>query len=61
VDRKTTPYKQLTHNRDHNCFGCSPTKPSGLQMTFWADETTVTSNITDSESLRWFDQVFNLK
>lgn len=21
MDRKTTPYKQLPHNRDHNCFG----------------------------------------
>ncbi len=51
MDSKTTVYKQLPNNRDHNCFGCSPNNPSGLQMSFWADETTVTSNVTVPEHL----------
>ena len=49
--QKPTSYKQLPNNRDHNCFGCSPTNPSGLQMAFWADDSTVTSNVTVPEHL----------
>lgn len=51
MDRETSPYKKLPNNRNHNCFGCSPTNPSGLQMAFLADETTVISNITVPEHL----------
>ncbi|MGD9102910.1 MAG: PaaI family thioesterase [Desulfobacterales bacterium] len=51
MDSKKTAYKQLPNNRGHNCFGCSPTNPSGLQMTFWADETSVTSTVTVPQHL----------
>jgi acyl-coenzyme A thioesterase PaaI-like protein len=113
-------FKQLPNNRDHNCFGCSPVNSSGLQMTFYTNESAVYSNttvpnhlcgwnnlvhggvlttimdeimswaaiyllkqvpmtksitvdflfspavakrlsITDSESLKWFERIFNLK
>jgi uncharacterized protein (TIGR00369 family) len=51
MNPKKTAYKLLPNNRGHNCFGCSPTNPSGLQMTFWADETSVTSNVTVPQHL----------
>ena len=51
MDLKTTSYKPLPNNRGHNCFGCSPTNPSGLQMVFLADESTVTSNVSVPEHL----------
>lgn len=51
MDRKKTAYKQLPKNEGHNCFGCSPSNPSGLQMSFWANETSVTSTVTVPEHL----------
>ena len=51
MDPKSTTYKKLPNNRDHNCFGCSPTNPSGLQMAFWADDNIVTSNVTVPQHL----------
>lgn len=39
-------FKQLPNNRDHNCFGCSPVNSSGLQMTFYTNESAVYSNTT---------------
>lgn len=51
MDRKTTSFKKLPNNREHNCFGCSPTNPSGLQMSFLADERSVASNVTVPEHL----------
>lgn len=45
MDLKPDPYKRLPNNRNHNCFGCSPVNPSGLQMKFYADESTVYSKI----------------
>jgi uncharacterized protein (TIGR00369 family) len=51
MDRKTTAHKKLPNHRGHNCFGCSPTNPSGLQMIFSADESTVTSNVSVPEHL----------
>jgi uncharacterized protein (TIGR00369 family) len=29
--------KEIPSSRNHNCFGCSPTNPSGLQMRFRTD------------------------
>jgi uncharacterized protein (TIGR00369 family) len=43
--------KQIPNNDDHMCFGCSPVNPSGLQMKFFTDETTVFSRITIPEHL----------
>ena len=37
--------KQLPNNRDHNCFGCSPVNPSGLQMKFYPCASGVCSNL----------------
>ncbi len=42
---------QLPNNRDHSCFGCSPLNPSGLQMTFYTNETAVYSKVTVPEHL----------
>ena len=36
----------LPNSGDHNCFGCSPSNPSGLQMKFFADGNKVFSNVT---------------
>ena len=38
--RTMTPPKnlrELPSSRNHNCFGCSPTNPSGLRMQFFTD------------------------
>ncbi len=42
---------QLPNNREHSCFGCSPLNPSGLQMTFYTNETAVYSKLTVPEHL----------
>ena len=51
MDRKPNSLKPLPNNRDHNCFGCSPTNPSGLQMSFLAGDSSVTSHVTVPEHL----------
>jgi uncharacterized protein (TIGR00369 family) len=51
MDLKSDPYMQLPNNRDHSCFGCSPLNPSGLQMTFYTNETAVYSKLTVPEHL----------
>jgi uncharacterized protein (TIGR00369 family) len=38
-------YHRLPNSADHNCFGCSPINPSGLQMEFFAGHDTVVSNV----------------
>jgi len=43
--------KQIPNSDDHQCFGCSPVNPSGLQMTFSTDETSVFSRIIVPEHL----------
>ena len=48
---KTAQHEQLPNNRDHNCFGCSPTNKSGLQMKFYTNESAVYSNVTVPEHL----------
>lgn len=44
-------YQRLPNSADHNCFGCSPVNPSGLQMKFFADRDTVFSNVTIPDHL----------
>lgn len=51
MSSKSESYKQLPNNTDHRCFGCSPLNPSGLQMTFYTDETAVFSTVTVPEHL----------
>jgi uncharacterized protein (TIGR00369 family) len=36
-------FKLLANMENHNCFGCSPVNPSGLQMKFYANQETVNS------------------
>jgi uncharacterized protein (TIGR00369 family) len=47
----TKDYAQLPNSTDHNCFGCSPVNPSGLQMKFSASQDTVISNVTIPDHL----------
>lgn len=44
-------YQRLPNTADHNCFGCSPINPSGLQMKFFADRDTVFSRLTIPDHL----------
>jgi len=37
--------KCLPNSEMHNCFGCSPTNPSGLQMKFYTNDSSVFSEI----------------
>ena len=41
----------MPNSGDHNCFGCSPSNPSGLQMKFFADGDKVFSNVTIPDHL----------
>jgi acyl-coenzyme A thioesterase PaaI-like protein len=43
--------QHLPNSADHNCFGCSPANPSGLQMKFFADDERVFSNVTIPDHL----------
>ena len=49
--QKNQEYIQLPNRGDHNCFGCSPVNTSGLQMTFYTNETAVYSKVTVPEHL----------
>jgi uncharacterized protein (TIGR00369 family) len=51
MDLKPDPYKQLPNSRNHNCFGCSPVNPSGLQMKFYPSESAVYSKVTVPDHL----------
>jgi len=41
----------LQNSAGHNCFGCSPSNSSGLQMKFFADGNKVFSNVTIPDHL----------
>ncbi|HQB29239.1 MAG TPA: PaaI family thioesterase [Syntrophales bacterium] len=43
---QTTNYRLLPNMEDHECFGCGPANPSGLQMKFYTDEASVFSWVT---------------
>jgi uncharacterized protein (TIGR00369 family) len=38
--------KRLPNSETHNCFGCSPINPSGLQMKFYTNDVSVFSEVT---------------
>ncbi len=48
---KQTEYKPLLNIENHNCFGCSPINPSGLQMKFYSKEDSIFSWINVPEHL----------
>ena len=48
---KIGDYQLLPNRQDHNCFGCSPSNPHGLQMQFFAGEGSVVSWVTVPEHL----------
>jgi len=50
-------HQNLPNSADHNCFGCSPVNPSGLQMKFFADRDTVFSNVTIPDHLCGWSQI----
>ena len=43
--------RDLPSSRNHNCFGCSPTNPAGLQMRFFTDGTAVFSHLRVPQNL----------
>ena len=43
--------RELPTSRNHNCFGCSPVNPSGLQMRFFTDGSAVYSRVQVPEHL----------
>ena len=43
--------RELPNSRNHNCFGCSPANPSGLQMKFFTDGRAVYSRVRVPEHL----------
>jgi uncharacterized protein (TIGR00369 family) len=47
----TDPCRELPNSRNHNCFGCSPVNPSGLQMKFYTSAAAVYSKLTVPEHL----------
>jgi uncharacterized protein (TIGR00369 family) len=51
MDSTPDPYKQLPNSLNHNCFGCSPVNPSGLQMKFYTSESAVHSKVTVPDHL----------
>jgi uncharacterized protein (TIGR00369 family) len=38
--------REIPKSRDHDCFGCSPRNPSGLQMRFFSDGQAVYSQLS---------------
>lgn len=44
-------FTEIPNNFNSSCFGCSPSNPMGLQMTFKAGEETVISELTVPEHL----------
>jgi uncharacterized protein (TIGR00369 family) len=45
------PLRELPRSENHNCFGCSPVNPYGLQMRFYTDGRIVTSTVAVPEHL----------
>jgi len=43
--------REIPNSRNHNCFGCSPVNPSGLQMKFFTDGQAVFSYVRVPEHL----------
>ena len=49
--------KRLPSSQHHNCFGCSPVNPSGLQMTFYTKDASVFSQVTVPDHLCGWNQL----
>ena len=49
--------KRLPNRETHNCFGCSPINPSGLQMKFYTRDSTVFSRLTVPDHLCGWDRL----
>ena len=49
--------KHLPNRETHNCFGCSPANPSGLQMKFYTRDSSVFSRLTVPEHLCGWDRL----
>jgi uncharacterized protein (TIGR00369 family) len=49
--------KRLPNRETHNCFGCSPTNPSGLQMKFYTQDSSVFSRLTVPDHLCGWDRL----
>jgi uncharacterized protein (TIGR00369 family) len=49
--------RRLPNSKMHNCFGCSPVNPSGLQMEFYADDSSVYSLVKVPEHLCGWDNL----
>ena len=52
-------YKRLPNTETHNCFGCSPINPSGLQMKFFTDDKTVFARVTVPDHLCGWNNVIH--
>ena len=50
-------YRRLPDRRDHNCFGCSPTNPAGLQLKFFTDEESVFTRVSVPDHLCGWDNL----
>ena len=50
-------HKLLPNSNNHNCFGCSPVNPSGLQMKFYTDDSRVFSRLTVPQHLCGWNQL----
>ena len=50
-------YKHLPNSSNHNCFGCSPVNPSGLQMKFYTNGSAVFSEVAVPEHLCGWNQL----
>ena len=49
--------RRLPNSKMHNCFGCSPVNPSGLQMEFYANDSSVFSLVKVPEHLCGWDKL----
>ena len=56
-DHIQTGIKQLPNRDDHHCFGCGPANPSGLQMKFFTDNTSVFSWLKVPDHLIGWDNL----
>ena len=49
--------RYLPNSSNHNCFGCSPVNPSGLQMKFYTNSSSVYSQVKVPEHLCGWNQL----
>lgn len=57
LKHKFETYRRLERMSTHNCFGCGPANPSGLQMKFYTDETSLFSRLTVPDHLCGWDRM----